>query len=302
MERIELTVPEASHGFRLDRFLAAARPEISRTEIQRQIRGERVRVSGVHVLQSSYRVRLGEEIVWEIPSRKTLTPRRIPLAIISEDAHIVVVDKPTGLVVHPGAGTEATTLVEALLADRILPESDDPSRPGIVHRLDKDTSGVLVVAKTPQALSSLQAQFAARTVTKFYIALVKGWIEENEGWIDAPVGRDPARPSRMGVQPDGKPAQTAFRVLSRHSNDTLLLARPRTGRTHQIRVHLSYIEHPVLGDQVYGSSDGTDRLLLHAWRLGVNHPDTGVRVRYEAAVPEAFPSYPYDDIPWDAVL
>jgi len=238
MELMELMVPEASHGFRLDRFLAATRPEISRTEIQREIRGERVRVSGVLVTKSSYRVRHGEEIVWEIPSPKTLTPRSIPLAIISEDAHIIVVNKPTGLVVHPGAGTEATTLVEALLAGRALAQSDDPSRPGIVHRLDKDTSGVIIAAKTPLALSSLQAQFAARTVTKFYIALVEGRIEENEGWIDAPVGRDPSRPSRMAIQPDGKSAQTAFRVLSRHSDSSLLLARPRTGRTHQIRVHL----------------------------------------------------------------
>ena len=337
MKRIALIVDTEQAGQRLDRFLVDARPEISRGEAQQDIRDGRVSVSGDVTVQPSRRVREKDEIVWEVTDRAPLTPHSIPLRIVYEDDHIVAVDKPIGLVVHPGAGTKAPTLVEGLLHGRTLPPSDDPVRPGIVHRLDKETSGVLVVAKTPGALTHLQRQFASRTVAKSYLAVVGGTLREEEGTIDAPVGRDPARPRRMSVQPRGRPARTDFLVLQRLGESTLLLARPHTGRTHQLRVHFEYIGHPVLGDAIYGTSrpretdrssvrrpgaisasanggrptqrrraqeaaplpDGTaaSRLMLHAWRLTVRHPVTGELLELEAAVPPEFPRYTYEALP-----
>ncbi|MFC2100071.1 RluA family pseudouridine synthase, partial [Candidatus Bipolaricaulota bacterium] len=213
--------------------------------------------------QRSYRVREGDQLTWEITSKPPLNPRPLDLSILHEDDHIVLVDKPAGLVVHPGAGTTTTTLVEALLVSRKLPASDDPTRPGIVHRLDKETSGVILVAKTPEALTALQQQFSARTTAKTYIAVVEGAVAEEEGWIDAPVGRDPRLPSRMAVQPAGREAQTGFSVLQRLDHATLLVVRPRTGRTHQIRVHCRYIGHPVVGDPVYGTRSSRNQAKQH---------------------------------------
>ena len=251
MERIESIADADAKGTRLDRFLASTRPDASRSAIQREIRDGNVRVADVVVRQPSYRLRGGETIVWRLREPPSLAPRAIPIDIVYEDDALVVVDKPVGLVVHPGAGTNETTLVEGLLATRDLPKSDDPARPGVVHRLDKPTSGVLVVAKTEAALESLKAQFAARSVAKTYLAVVVGTIDEDEGTIDAPVGRDPARPSRMAVLPTGRLAQTEFDVLRRLGNKTLVAAHPRTGRTHQLRVHFAYIGHPVVGDDTY---------------------------------------------------
>ena len=330
MKRIALTIDSEQAGRRLDRFLADANPEISRSEVQRDIRDGRVSVSGKVTRQPSHRLRENDEIVWEIADRAPLTPHPIPLDVLYEDEHLVVVDKPAGLVVHPGAGTEAPTLVEGLLADRTLPPSDDPVRPGIVHRLDKETSGVILVAKTSAALAHLQRQFAARSVEKTYLAVVRGVIAEGEGTIDAPIGRDPARPRRMSVRSQGRAARTDFRVLHRLRDSTLLLVRPYTGRTHQVRVHLQYIGHPVLGDPIYGdakhrrspqvaSDTGSrgpgqaahdaqgrsgraamrGRLMLHAWQIGVQHPETGESLRFEAPIPAEFPKYPFEELVWE---
>jgi len=313
MKRFVLIVDTDQAGQRLDRFLADARPEVSRSEAQRDIREGRVALSGEPVTRPSHRLRENDEIAWEAVARAPLAPRPIPLEVLHEDAHIVVVNKPIGLVAHPGAGTEAPTLVEGLLVDRDLPPSDDPVRPGIVHRLDKETSGVIVVAKTAAALTHLQQQFAARTVGKTYVAVVDGLIAEDEATIDAPIGRDPAYPRRMSIQPRGKPAQTDIQVLKQLEDSTLLLAHPRTGRTHQIRVHLKYIGHTVLGDSVYGparpreqtkrhtssqrdpcAEGAGERLMLHAWRLTVNHPETNAPVTFEALIPPEFPQYSYE--------
>ena len=348
MKRIVLIVNAEQAGRRLDQFLADAHPAMSRSEVQRDIRAGNVSVSGNVTCQSSRRLRENDEAVWELSDRAPITPHPIPLDILYEDDQLVVVDKPTGLVVHPGAGTDSPTLVEGLLSDRILPQSDDPVRPGIVHRLDKETSGVILVAKTAAALTHLQQQFASRSVTKSYIAVVDGIIPEEEGTIDAPIGRDPAYPRRMSIQSQGRSAQTDFRVLRRFEDSTLLLAQPRTGRTHQLRVHLRYIGHPVLGDSIYGPAApretaqggmrrpraiaapkeqpgdtvyGTPRsreqaqaayvpqgrsayaakrrrLMLHAWRLGVRHPETETPLRFEAPVPSEFPRYPFNELPW----
>ncbi len=329
MKRIALSVETEHAGMRLDQFLADAHPDCSRSEIQREIRSGSVSVLGAVTVRPSHRLREGDEIVWERADRAVLNPQPIPLDILYEDDQLVAVDKPVGLVVHPGAGTEETTLVEGLLATRALPESDDPARPGIVHRLDKETSGVIVVAKTSDALANLQRQFADRSVAKAYIAVAGGVIEEDEATIDAPVGRDPANPRRMAIHAKGRAAQTDIRVLRRLDDATLLLASPRTGRTHQLRVHLQYIEHPVVGDEIYGSASkecpagspldwnsegkgeaafasrgrsanalGRSRMFLHAWRLTVRHPQSGEPLRLEAPIPPEFPEYPYVELPW----
>ncbi len=339
MKRIALTIDSEHAGRRLDRFLADVEPETSRGEVQRDIRDGRVSVSGEVTRQPSRRLRENDEVVWEIADRAPLTARPIPLDVLYEDDHLVVVDKPAGLVVHPGAGTESPTLVEGLLADRTLPPSDDPVRPGIVHRLDKETSGVILVAKTAAALAHLQRQFAARSVEKTYLAVVRGVVAEGEGTIDAPIGRNPAHPRRMSVGSQGREARTDFRVLRRLRDSTLLLVRPHTGRTHQVRVHLQYIGHPVLGDGIYdtqgrsvraakrgrpprvvsdpgsrgpgqaahdaqGRSAYTPkrrRLMLHAWRIGVQHPETGESLRFEAPIPHEFPDFAYEELPWKLI-
>ena len=296
MERIELTVDDGDVGLRVDRYLAGKMPEMSRSEIQRAIRAGQVTISGLTTRQSSRRLRHGERILLEIVIQPLLAPARIDLAILYEDEQIVVVNKPVDLVVHPGAGRSGTTLVEGLLVGRDLPTGDDPARPGIVHRLDKKTSGVIVVAKTPCALESLKIQFAEQRVSKFYLAVVEGAIAEEEGLIDAPIGRDPACPTRMAIHPRGRVARSEFCVLARNDATTLLLVSPRTGRTHQIRVHLNYIGHPVVGDPLFDREG--ERLMLHAWRIGFTHPMEGEPNRFEAPVPPEFPKYSYQEIPW----
>lgn len=296
MKRIELKVTDEQVGLRLDRYLAERIEGSSRSEIQRAIRAGQVSIDGVTTRRPSHQLRTGEQVLWKVSLRPLLIPTRIDLPILYENEEIIVIDKPVGLVVHPGAGSSDTTLVEGLLVDRTLPQGDDPVRPGIVHRLDKETSGLIVVAKTDAAFESLKAQFAARRVTKVYVAQVEGCIVEEEGVIDAPIGRNPTRPSRMTIHPQGRPSQSEFRVLERGKKASLLLVHTLTGRTHQIRVHLRYIGHPIVGDPVYGCS--SKRLLLHAWRIEFDHPRSGVRVRFEASVPPEFPSYPYSEIPW----
>ena len=297
MEKVELVVTGAENGLRLDRYMAEKIQGTSRMTLQREIHAGHVSVNGVPAAHPSREMRSGERVVWEYDPVPILAPRRAPLSIVYEDESLLVVDKAAGQVVHPGAGRHDPTLVEALLMDRSLPETEDPARPGIVHRLDKETSGLIVVAKTHPALESLKEQFAERRVQKAYLAVVAGVIDEDEGAIDAPIGRDPARPRRMTVRAEGRTAETEFRVLHRTEATTLVVVFPRTGRTHQVRVHLRYTGHPVLGDGLYGTGL-QERLLLHAWRLEFTHPVSGVRVRFEAPVPESFPSYPYETIAW----
>jgi len=293
---LDFEVSPKEAGLRLDLFVARRLAGVSRSAVKDAIRQGYVLVSGNPCRQPSRRMRTGERVRWTAPMTPLLTPQEIPLSILYEDEELVVVDKPAGMVVHPGAGTKGGTLVEALLATRTLPVADDPARPGIVHRLDKDTSGVIVVAKTEHAFQTLKRQFSARAVTKLYLAQVEGVIAEEEGLIDAPVGRDPAHPRLMTVSPHGRPAQTAFWVLKRLSGTSLLCLQPKTGRTHQLRVHLRYIRHPILGDPLYGN--GGERLFLHAWRIALIHPKTGERKQFVAPVPPWFPPYPYEALPW----
>lgn len=244
------------------------------------------------VTRPAYRLRAGDVVRWDVPDEPLLKPAAMPLSVLYEDDQVVVLDKPCGLVVHPGAGTVEPTLVEGLLADRELPVADDPARPGIVHRLDKETSGVLIVAKTGLAIDSLKGQFANRMTRKHYIAVVDGTFEETEGLIDAPIARDPAIPQRMAIRAGGRHASTEFTVLDTLGDTSLLWVRPRTGRTHQIRVHMQYTQHPVRGDEKYGGQSA-ERMMLHAWTLRIQHPTRDEAMTFEAPVPSVFPHYDY---------
>jgi 23S rRNA pseudouridine1911/1915/1917 synthase len=300
MDFREFVVTRAEAGERLDAYVARV-SGLSRARVQRLIADGHVLVGG-HPQKSRLRVSAGQRIHLRIPPAVplTLTPEAIPLDIRYEDADLLVVNKPAGMVVHPGAGRTTGTLVHALLAHcERLPGIGGVERPGIVHRLDRDTSGVLVVAKTETAHQSLSQQFKARVVKKRYLALVHGELRQDSGRIEATIGRREHDRKRMGVRREGgREARTAFRVIRRLSGMTVLELELETGRTHQIRVHLAHIGHPVLGDQAYGGRRErrrvaagelqADRQMLHAWRLGFHHPRTGAWLEITAPIPEDF--------------
>jgi 23S rRNA pseudouridine1911/1915/1917 synthase len=268
-------------GERLDR-LAARRLDTSRSTIQRIIREGSLRLDGEEAL-ASYRVRGGEHVEARLPDGE-LAPEEIPVPLVFEDEYLVVVDKPAGLVVHPGAGNPSGTLVNALLG-RGIAGGENLDRPGIVHRLDRDTSGLMVVAKGEPAYSRLVEMMAGRTVRRGYRAVVVGEGLPETGTVDSPVGRDPENPILMtaGV---GRPAVTHFEVVRQAAGHTMLMVRLETGRTHQIRVHLSAIGHPVYADPLYGGAVPGRRLWLHAERLSFVHPVSGEGMDFESSVPE----------------
>ncbi|MCS7219698.1 MAG: RluA family pseudouridine synthase [Anaerolineae bacterium] len=288
-----LTFTVTQGGERIDRWLAMALPDRSRAEIQRWIKEGHVRVDGISP-KASYKVRPGDTVIVQIPPPlpAMALPEPIPLDILYEDNDLLVINKPAGMVVHPAPGRvhRTGTLVNAVLAhvpDLVI---GGEQRPGIVHRLDKDTSGVILVAKNDAALRDLQAQFKARTVEKAYLALVEGELPTTHGRIEAPIGRDPRHRQRMAVVPEhrGRSAVTEFLVLERFSGYTLIEARPRTGRTHQIRVHLTSIGHPLVGDPVYGRKHPRlhcPRQFLHAFRIGVRLPSSGMWAEFTAPLP-----------------
>jgi 23S rRNA pseudouridine1911/1915/1917 synthase len=300
MEHRQFVVPPAGSGERLDTFLARV-SGLSRARVQRLMEGGFVLVDG-NPEKPRRRLAAGQRIEVRIPDPTplALTPEPIPLHILHEDADLIVLNKPPGLVVHPGAGQSSGTLVHALLAHcERLPGIGGVERPGIVHRLDRDTSGVLVVAKTELAQQALSQQFKARQVEKRYLALVHGEMAAGAGRIEAPIGRREHDRKRMGVRREGgREARTRFRVLRRLPGMTLVGVDLETGRTHQIRVHLAHIHHPVVGDQVYGGRQErreaalrerwVSRQMLHAWRLGFRHPRTGIWQEFTAPIPEDF--------------
>lgn len=292
---VTITADASSAGSRLDRWLHERLPELSRARLQALIDAGHVRVDGA-VKKPSHRLPAGARVEVEIPPLppETLEPEPIALTIVHEDEHVLVVDKPVGMVVHPGAGHARGTLASAVLAHAPTTAGvGGPRRPGVVHRLDKGTSGLLAIAKTPLAYESLVAQLAARTVTRRYVAIVQGRVRLAEGVIDAPIGRHPRDRVRMAVRPAsrGRRAVTRYRVLERFAHFTYLELRLETGRTHQIRVHLASLGHPVLGDDVYGGRTRArgplpmEGLALHAERLGFVHPLTQKRMEFTAPVP-----------------
>ncbi len=303
---VRLVVEPVTAPLRLDRWLAEKCDEFSRNRLQIWIREGRVLVDGRAARPSASLV-AGQKVVLRIPEAPaaTLEPEPIPLNVLYEDEHLLVLMKPAGLQVHPGAGAPRPTLVHALL--HRFPGWEfpgPPERPGIVHRLDRDTSGLMLVARTPLAYRKLGRQIMARTVTRRYVALVWGHPEADAGLCDGSIGRDPRDRRRMAVTSRGRPAMTSWRVLRRFLEVSWLEVTLGTGRTHQIRVHLAHLGHPVFGDAVYGGGRGRlerleaerrarhfdllrrlNRQALHAYHLTFRHPVGGGRFRFEAPVP-----------------
>lgn len=286
---LELVV--GTSGERLDRWLASQLPDHSRAEVQRWIGEGRITIGG-KPRKASYRVVAGDSVVVHVPAPADydVEPEPIPLAIIYEDGDLLVIDKPAGMVVHPAAGHWHGTLVNAVLHH--CPDLEGVGgvhRPGIVHRLDKDTSGLILVAKNDRAHRDLQSQFKGREVEKSYLALVQGIVLPSSGEIAAPVGRDVRQRKRMAIVAGGRPAVTCYEVLGYYGKHTLLACRPLTGRTHQIRVHLAHVGHPIVGDTVYGGRRRPPvpcpRQFLHAHRIRFRLPGTGETVEFTSCLP-----------------
>lgn len=275
----------------MDKVLRDRVPDLSRTQGQRLIEEGQVTVNG-QTRKPAYRVEPGERVTVVLPPEEpemALRPQPIPLDVIYEDGHLLVVNKPAGMVVHPAPGHPDGTLVNALLY-HCPPIADvgPRDRAGIVHRLDKETSGALVVAKSQPVLEALQRQFRNREIEKTYLALVNGQVQPPEGIIEVPIGRDPTDRQKMAPVPEGKYARTRYRVVGRYRKHTLLEAHPYTGRTHQLRVHLSWLGHPVVGDTDYGSRRQRllqDRHFLHASRLCFTHPIAEEKMTFQAPLP-----------------
>ena len=306
--RFTQVVEGDSAGARLDQWLAGRLPELSRMRVKALIAGGRTRVDG-RAVKAAHRVQAGERVEVTIPPppRDGIAPEAVPLHVVFEDADVLVVDKPAGMVTHPGAGRIDGTLAAAALAHTPdMAGVGSPRRPGIVHRLDKGTSGLIVLAKTQAAYDGLTAQLSRRTVSRRYLALAQGALRRAEGTVDAPIGRDPRSRVRMAIVPEGrgKRAVTHYRVLERFGSGasavTLVECRLETGRTHQIRVHLASLGHPLLGDETYRGRraapagdpvlaelvEGLGGVALHAAGLAFTHPVTGASMSFASPSPD----------------
>ncbi len=291
---IELEVERERAGERLDRYLALALPDYSRSRLQALITDGWVKLNGL-VPRTRELVRTGDRVQLEIPALEKIeaAAEAIPFPVLFEDEDLIVIDKPAGLVVHPGAGNAEHTLVNALLHHcATLSGIGGKERPGIVHRLDKETSGCLVVAKNDTTHRELSRQFAARTMKKVYLALVAGRLKKAAGTIDAPIARHPVHRQRMSISRTarGRSALTEYRVVRAGREMSLVECTLHSGRTHQIRVHLHHLGNPVLGDKLYAAKNAKHfpRQMLHAWRLGFTHPRTGQWQEFEAPLPADF--------------
>ena len=284
LHEFRVTVSES----RLDQYLAGLDTGMTRSRLSRLIVEGQVLVNGGPA-KPSHKVRAGDRILLSVPPPRpsSVGPQEIPVTVVYQDASVVVIDKPAGLAVHPGPGHPDMTLVNALLA--MCPDIQGIGgeiRPGIVHRLDKDTSGLMMVAKTHQAHNDLSSQIKSRQVTKGYLALVEGTPKQLHGKVDAPVGRHPRRRTRMAVVVGGKEARTNYKVIHQVAGYSLLEIYLETGRTHQIRVHMAYLGHPLLGDTTYGrSSSLVNRHFLHAFHLGFKHPVNGESLEFKIDLP-----------------
>lgn len=290
MEEVKLTVDAALTG-RIDKVLGHHLKQFSRSQIQKWVTDGNVTVNGQPV-KPKYKLAVGDQVVVspEAPQKIDLEPENIPLDIVYEDDDVLVVNKPQGMVVHPAPGHPNHTLVNALLYHSPLSTINGEFRPGIVHRIDKDTSGLLMVAKNDMAHRSLAAQLKAKTNQREYVALVHGVIKQEAGTIDAPIGRSRKDRKRQAIVSDGRHAVTHFKVLKRYRHYTLVSCRLETGRTHQIRVHMKSIGHPLAGDPLYGprkTLPGKGQY-LHARELGFKHPRTGKQLLFTAPLPDYF--------------
>lgn len=290
MDQLNFTVTAEEAGKRIDKVIAERLgDDYSRTFAQALIQKEMVLLNSSPV-KARYLAKEGDNVSVTIPppEKNELLPEDIPLNVLYEDDWIIVIDKPAGIVVHPGAGNKTGTIVNALLHHcGKLPAGSDELRPGVVHRLDKDTSGVLLVAKNDRALRSLSKQFQKRAVKKRYLAVVKGELPVDNGIIEVPIARSASDRKKMGVELErGKKARTAYHVIRRFKGFTMVNLDLETGRTHQIRVHMKHIGHPIVGDSTYGRSDGVKRQALHAEMIGFTHPDTGKYMEFTSPVPE----------------
>ena len=291
----EIILECEENNARIDTWLAGKLEEYSRSYIQKLCQEGNIKVNG-HQAKSNYKLKTGDQVSAMIPEAEMLQveAEEIPLDIVYEDEHIIVINKPKGMVVHPAAGNYSGTLVNALMkhCGDSLSDINGVIRPGIVHRIDKDTSGLLVVAKNNHAHEFLSKKLKTHDIKREYIALVEGIIYENYGKIDAPIGRHPVERKKMSVNTKiGRNAVTHFSVLERFPTATYLELKLETGRTHQIRVHMAYINHPIIGDEVYGRKKqrfDTQGQVLHARRLSFEHPATGELMEFETPVPEYF--------------
>lgn len=281
-------------NMRLDAYITSKYKDFSRATVQRLIEEENVLVNG-KVKKISYKIQIGDTIEINIPKpkEKNIKAQNIPIEIVYQDEDIIVVNKPKGMVVHPANGNWDGTLVNAIMA--ICKESlsgiGGEIRPGIVHRIDKDTSGILIIAKNDKAHVNMCEQIKNREVKKVYIALVRGIVKEDEATINMPIGRSTKDRKKMAVRKDGKEAISHFKVLKRYNNYTMLQVKIDTGRTHQIRVHLAEIGHPIVGDMVYSNGKnefGVEGQMLHAKSLDFKHPITGEKMHLEADLPNYF--------------
>ncbi len=281
-------------GIRLDKAIAELDPDISRMTVQKLIEDDKILVNGKKE-KASYKVKINDKIIieFEKPKESKLKAEEIPLNVIYEDNDIIIINKEKGMVVHPGNGNPDGTLANAIMArcKDSLSGIGGEIRPGIVHRIDKDTSGIIIVAKNDKAHLNISEQIKEHKTTKTYLALVRGRVKENEATIDMPIGRSKKDRKKMAVDKDGKKAVTHFKVLKRYSDCTLLEVVIETGRTHQIRVHLSEIGYPIIGDYTY--SNGKNRFdvegqMLHAYKIKFKHPTTNKEVEYTAELPKYF--------------
>lgn len=292
-----LEAGEENAGERIDAFLASKLHDVTRSWLQKLIEAGNVSVEGREKLAKNYKLRAGDRLTVELPEPETLDvlPENIPLDIVYEDEYLLVVNKPSGMVVHPAVGNHTGTLVNAVMfhcGDQ-LSSINGVVRPGIVHRIDKDTSGLLVIAKTDAAHRGLAEQFAVHSIKRAYRAVVYNNIKEDDGRVDAPIGRNPKDRLKMAVvsADKGRRAVTNYHVIERSGKFTYVECRLETGRTHQIRVHMAYIGHPLLGDPLYGPRKGMSGLtgqVLHAKELGFVHPITGEYMEFDSELPTEF--------------
>lgn len=288
---LEFQISPEEAGQRLDHFLPSRLSHLSRSRIQNLVRQACILVNGEQPAKAGIKLRSGDRITVEEPPPEPVEtlPEEIPLDVLFEDEHLVVLNKAAGIVVHPGAGNREHTLVNALLHHcPNLSGIGGEQRPGIVHRLDKDTSGCLVVAKNDPSHRNLALQFSGRKVLKVYLAIVAGALRFKSGTVDAAIGRHPVHRMRMAVVPKGRPSRTDYRVLREWEGLSLVECTLHTGRTHQIRVHLKHLGHPLAGDTLYGGRADFPRQMLHARRLGFFHPVTNQWLEFESPIPNDF--------------